>query len=300
MFKEFITNVIGIDTNNTYRSKMKGYIDKSINKSKGFKPVREDYIYNYRANQLALRRAEEEKEERARKEKELLNKQIMKLKEEKEKEKEWDFDWSRIENFNIDNLKLNDKEKEIFDKVECNLNNKNSNSSSNNKEDDFELFKNMHLHQIQNESNLTIEGCKQLFSCNSNSNLSDILQQDNSKVEVSLPTIQCKQITDKYDTVVNDNNSSNNNKRNLVLPEIKTNNSFVNVYSAKYNYNRYSANSNGKDLSVRIDSLSGIGKSMMSPINKSVNGVGKYNGITLGNQQRNMNGNFRNRLLKIQ
>ena len=93
---------------------MKGYVDNSINKSKGFKPVREDYIYNYRANQLALRRAEEEKEERARREKELLNKQMMKLKEEKEKEKEWDFDWSRIENFNIENLKLNDKEKEIL------------------------------------------------------------------------------------------------------------------------------------------------------------------------------------------
>jgi hypothetical protein len=44
VFKEFITNVIGIDTNNTYRTKMKGYVDNSINKSKGFKPVREDYI----------------------------------------------------------------------------------------------------------------------------------------------------------------------------------------------------------------------------------------------------------------
>ena len=30
VFKEFITNVIGIDTNNTYRSKMKGYIDNSL------------------------------------------------------------------------------------------------------------------------------------------------------------------------------------------------------------------------------------------------------------------------------
>jgi hypothetical protein len=310
VFKEFITNVIGIDTNNTYRTKMKGYVDNSINKSKGFKPVKEDYIYNYRANQLALRRAEEEKEERARKEKELLNKQLMKLKEEKEKEKEWDFDWSRIENFNIENLKLNDKEKEIFDNVECNLNN-NNNSTNNNKEDDFELFKNMHLHQIQNESNLTIEGCKQLFSCNSNSNLSEILQHNDNtnnsnNVEISLPTIQCKQITDKYDTLINDNNSSSNinNKRNLVLPEIKTNNSFVNVYSAKHSYNRYNSNSNGKDLSVRVESLSGIGKSLISPINRSVSGVGKYNGITLENKQRNMNRNIRNkmgnRLLKIQ
>ena len=231
IFNTFITNDIGVDDRSSYLTKMKGYVIRS---NKGFKPVKEKYRYDFTTQHVKDINEDVHIQQQKEDEKELLvndndNNKIC-----------CDYNWSKIENLNVDELELSDKEKEMFSDVD------------NSDDDDYEVFKNLHLHQIQNESNVTIEG-KQLNKNNSNLSKVLITQLSNKQIhnhnsnthtrnhkeysihtveQTTFPSIQCNSIDEHSSHLQSEIKCiyKQHQQHNQVLPVINNNRSCSNIY----------------------------------------------------------------------
>lgn len=240
IFNTFITNDIGVDDRSSYLTKMKGYVIRS---NKGFKPVKEKYRYDFRTQHVKdvnIQQQQQKEDEKV---------LIVNDKDNDNDDNKMccDYNWSKIENLNVDELELSDKEKEMFSDVDVN-----NNSDD---DDNYELFKNLHLHQIQNESNVTIEG-KQLNKNNSNLSKVLITQLSNKHIhnnnthtrnykeysihtaeQTTFPSIQCKSIDDHSSNMKSEVKCIyKQHQHNQVLPAINNNRSCSNIYMKHKKY----------------------------------------------------------------
>ena len=278
IFDTFVSNDIGVDDNNTYLTKMKGYANTISNK--GFKPVKEKYKYDFRTKAKAK---DAKADDAYMKVAESADNKMPALSSANEdEEKVCDYNWSRIENLNVDELELSDKEKEMFSEVD-------------NSDEGFEVFKNLHLHQIHNESSVTLEG-KHLSK--NRSNLSNVLitqvssnhlrNSSNNNTgasgqkeysihtveQTTFPSVQHKSLDEQAQ--IQSKPKCIYQQRQMLLPVINNNRSCANIYTKqnKHHARRIITDPNLLYGNMKVRSLPSIINSPI-PVKRRANNVPK-------------------------
>ena len=221
IFNTFITNDIGVDDRSSYLSKMKGYVIRS---NEGFKPVKEKYRYDFTTQHVKDVNEDVHIQQQKEDEKVLL------VNDDNDNDNDdnkvnCDYNWSRIENLNVDELELSDKEKEMFSDVD------------NSDDDGYEVFKNKHLNK--NNSNLskvliTQLSNKQIHNHNTNTHTRNHKEYTIHTVEqTTFPSIQCKSIDNEHSSHLQSEIKciyKQHQQHNQMLPLITNNRSCSNIY----------------------------------------------------------------------